>query len=593
MGPCLSSMSGSGMILDECDGGEEDYHNRFIEDRVLGEGEFGVVTLVHDLSIKREKKLTMSQNGTTNGIGGSTHTEEKKTLMVDQDKGECDYDDSSMACKTLRKGVVFKHNTVYSPLKPEVLRREVNILRKLEGKSFCLAVHAVYETSRVIYLITELCAGGDMFQYVSRRETDLRTDEVSRISYQLLSAVDHCAKNNVINRDIKPENVMFSSPSPDSPLRLIDFGSGTDKVVDGLHTTFAGTAFYISPEMFQNTYTQKTDVWSVGVCLYVLVAGYPSAKLQTAFNMIHKITPGERKLQDLPNMPDNLPDSYFKMLSALLEYKHKKRKTAEQILASSDFVRFHKIASAVEKSNIIGSVGRHALFLDYQKFERSLTTLLATMLSKSELLIFVKTVQSEIEQQQLDNEELSQGVDGESEQLGDDVAKEYDELKEEGKEEDAAEDEEDKGKNLDVLNVKRVVEILKESGNDQVISMMEKLPGSDLYDSFAYDIRVLKYFVRDGSSRKGRSKTSKRRASGSRSGPFFGKIRQGIDSSLHSFSGRLRGALDFSGHSSNSGRMRPSSMDGSNHSFNTKKTSRRSMRDFASQRTPSSRRPSS
>ena len=85
-----------------------------------------------------------------------------------------------------------------------------------------------------------------------------------------------------------------------------------------------------------------------------------------------------------------------------IEYKHKKRKTAEQILASSDFVRFHKIASAVEKSNIIGSVGRHALFLDYQKFERSLTTLLATMLSKSELLIFVKTVQSEIEQQQRD-----------------------------------------------------------------------------------------------------------------------------------------------------------------------------------------------
>lgn len=570
------------MILDSTDGGEEDYHNRFIEDRVLGEGEFGVVTLVHDLSIKREKKLSASQNG--NGItasnGDNAQTDERKTLMIDNDKGECDYDDSSMACKTLRKGMVFKHNTVYAPLKPEVLRREVDILRKLDGKSFCLAVYAVYETQRVIYLITELCAGGDMFQYVSRRETDLRTDEVSRIAYQLLSAVDHCAKNNVINRDIKPENIMFSSPSPDSPLRLIDFGSGTDRVVDGLHTTFAGTAFYISPEMFQNTYTQKTDVWSVGVCLYVLVAGYPSAKLQTAFNLIHNITPGERKLKNLPNMPDNLPDSYFKMLKELLEYKHKKRKSAGQILESSDFVRFHTFASSVEKSNIIGSVGRHSLFLDYQKFERSLTTLLATMLSKSELLVFVKTVQSEIEQQQLDKKDNEEKEEEIPDQIGGEDTKE-------GTQEEAAED---KGKSLDVVTVKRVVEILKESKNEQVVSMMEKLPGSELYDSFAFDITVLKYFVRDGSDRKRSKKTAKRRASGSR---VFGKIRQGIDSSLHSFSGRIRAGLDFSGHSSNSGRMRPSSMDGSNHSYNTKKTTKTN-RDFASERLvrPSKHRPS-
>lgn len=574
MGACLSSMGGSGMILDSTDGGEGDYHNRFIEDRVLGEGEFGIVTLVHDMTTRQSKKFSMSQNGTSSNNNNSNdpntnidRSRSKRKIVLGNDKSGCDYDDSSMACKMLRKGMVFKHNTVYAPLKPEVLRCEVSILRKLDGKNFCLAVHAVYETSRVIYLITELCAGGDLFQYVSRREEDLRTDEVSRISYQLLSAVDHCAKSNVINRDIKPENIMFASPSPDSQLRLIDFGSGTDRVVEGLHTTFAGTAFYISPEMFQNTYTQKTDIWSVGVCLYVLVAGYPSAKLQTAFNMMHNITPGERKLKNLPNMPENLPDSYHKMLKELLEYKHKKRKTASQILESSDFVRFHKFASSVQKSNIIGSVGRHSMFLDYQKFERSLTTLLATMLSKNELILFVSTVQAEIKQQQLEKKEQSPI----SSLIKTDaiVANEKTEMKEEEP------IEEDKNTSLDVVNVRKVVEILRESGNNQIISMIEKLPGSELYDSFAYDIMVLKYFVRDGGGRKQQSKSAKRRASGSR----FGKIRQGIDSSLHSVSGRIRASLDFSGHSSNSGRMRPSSMDGSNHSLNTKKTAR-SNKDF-------------
>lgn len=79
---------------------------------------------------------------------------------------------------------------------------------------------------------------------------------------------------------------MFCSNKRDSELRLIDFGSGTldenhsnanlqEASVDQ-HHTFAGSAFYISPEMFQRAYTSKTDVWSTGVTLYVLVAGYVS-----------------------------------------------------------------------------------------------------------------------------------------------------------------------------------------------------------------------------------------------------------------------------------------------------------------------------
>ena len=86
------------------------------------------------------------------------------------------------------------------------------------------------------------------------------------------------------------ENIMFCTTKKDSELRLIDFGSGTldgsegssESPQDGTddverHHTFAGSAFYISPEMFQRTYTSKTDVWSAAATLYVLVAGYVSS----------------------------------------------------------------------------------------------------------------------------------------------------------------------------------------------------------------------------------------------------------------------------------------------------------------------------
>ena len=88
------------------------------------------------------------------------------------------------------------------------------------------------------------------------------------------------------------------------------------------------------------------------------------------------------------------------------------------------------------------------------------------------------------------------------------------------------------------------------------VSMAEKLPGSDLYDNFAFDTTDINSFVRDGSSKKSKSK---RRSSGPKSGPFK-SLRHSIDLSLHSFSGRVRSGLDFSGHSG----MRSPSIDGSN-----------------------------
>jgi serine/threonine protein kinase len=182
---------------------------------------------------------------------------------------------------------------------------------------------------------------------------------------------------------------MFESKAAGSNVRLIDFGCSTNKVVEGLHTTFAGTPFYNSPEMFQKTYRNKTDVWSVSVLLYVL----------QAFN---KLTDRKRKTTKiLPNMRQDMPDSYYEFLDKLLTYHHKQRKTSGEVL-KLDFVVFHKdlqeeeqdgFAEALAKPSlqksrmmstpsiaVLGSVQRHSAFLDFKKFERSLTTCLTRIL---------------------------------------------------------------------------------------------------------------------------------------------------------------------------------------------------------------------
>ena len=210
-------------ILDDPDGDKAAYDERFEEIRVLGEGSFGVVSLVSDKKSDGLRK--------------------------------------QYACKNLQKGEVWKGDTLYPPIAPEILRTEVEILRALRGQHHCLKLIRVYETDKELLLVSECCSGGEMVEYVSMLAEDLRTEDISRISYQLLDSVNHCQRHNVIHRDLKPENIMFLTNEPGAELRLIDFGLSTNRFADGLHTTYSGTPFYNSPEMFKNKYTNKTDVW--------------------------------------------------------------------------------------------------------------------------------------------------------------------------------------------------------------------------------------------------------------------------------------------------------------------------------------------
>jgi calcium/calmodulin-dependent protein kinase I len=162
---CFSSKPN---ILPSIDGDGQAFLDKYAIDKILGQGEFGVVKLVHEKN--------------PDGSDGPT-----------------------FAAKILRKGRVFKDNTLYSAIKPTVLRLECKILRTLGGKHHNLELVGVYESPSVIYIVTSLCTGGDMFHYVSDVYGDsaLRTEDVSRISFQLFDAVSHCAKHGIIHRDIK------------------------------------------------------------------------------------------------------------------------------------------------------------------------------------------------------------------------------------------------------------------------------------------------------------------------------------------------------------------------------------------------------
>lgn len=81
-----------------------------------------------------------------------------------------------------------------------------------------------------------------------------------------------------MHRDLKPENLLLDSKN-DNTIKLIDFGTsakfiGPDGKRVPLTQTF-GTAYYIAPEVISSNYTEKCDIWSIGVILYILLSGRP------------------------------------------------------------------------------------------------------------------------------------------------------------------------------------------------------------------------------------------------------------------------------------------------------------------------------
>jgi calcium-dependent protein kinase len=87
----------------------------------------------------------------------------------------------------------------------------------------------------------------------------------------ILEAINHCHANNVVHRDIKPENIMINDE--DEP-KLIDFGLSKNNSDMKKMATVAGTPFYMAPEVLNQNYTSKADIWSLGVLLYTMVSGY-------------------------------------------------------------------------------------------------------------------------------------------------------------------------------------------------------------------------------------------------------------------------------------------------------------------------------
>ncbi|KAI1310233.1 NUAK SNF1-like kinase 2 [Mortierella claussenii] len=148
--------------------------------------------------------------------------------------------------------------------------REARLMATLRHPNI-VDVKAVMEDDYRILIVMENLTGGELFDYISNKGS-LDEKEARRIFRQIVLAIHYCHESNVVHRDLKPENILLDSKKN---IRVADFGFGNNWHKDRHLTTYCGSPFYAAPEMVSGTpyIGPETDVWSLGVILYVLICG--------------------------------------------------------------------------------------------------------------------------------------------------------------------------------------------------------------------------------------------------------------------------------------------------------------------------------
>ncbi len=279
----------------------------------------------------RSRKATRKPKWDTNPkLGILPLAEQKKYHIEDRQAGKGKYGIVKVA-KEKDTGLALALKTLKKKDEKTLERfeEEIHILHKLKHPNIIS-----YVDSGPDYLVTELCLGGELFYYI-KTYAPLRTPVAQDIIKQLLGAVAHCHEKGIIHRDIKPENILLKDKNDISTIKLIDFG--LSKCNPHPHqpfktTTKVGTAYYIAPEVInrKKAYGSECDLWSIGVCLYILLSGAPPFHGDNDLDIIKSITKGYYDFRD-PTFNFVSKDGKA-LIRGLLEKDTEKRLTAQTAL---------------------------------------------------------------------------------------------------------------------------------------------------------------------------------------------------------------------------------------------------------------------
>lgn len=222
------------------------------------------------------------------------------------------------------------------------IKREISVMRIARHPNI-VQLYEVMATKTRIYFIMEYCKGGELFNKVAKGR--LKEDVARKYFVQLINAVDFCHSRGVYHRDIKPENLLLDE---NENLKVSDFGLSAlaeSRHQDGLLHTTCGTPAYVAPEVINRKGYDgaAADIWSCGVVLFVLLAGYLPFHDSNLMEMYRKIGRAEYRC------PNSFPPEARKLLLKILDPNPSARLPVSKIKECSWFRKGLHIMSKKKK----------------------------------------------------------------------------------------------------------------------------------------------------------------------------------------------------------------------------------------------------
>lgn len=246
----------------------------------------------------------------------------------------------NVAIKILDRDQVFRHKMV------EHLKREISTMKLIKHPNV-VKIFEVMASKSKIYIVLEFVGGGELFDQIAKHGR-LKEDDAGRYFQQLINAVDYCHSRGVYHRDLKPENLLLDSYGV---LKVSDFGlSAYSQQVreDGLLHTACGTPNYVAPEVLNDKGYDGTasDIWSCGVILFVLMAGYLPFDEPNLMALYKKICKADF------TCPSYFSPGAKKLIKRVLDPNPLTRITIPEILEDEWFKKWYKPAYSEEEQNV-------------------------------------------------------------------------------------------------------------------------------------------------------------------------------------------------------------------------------------------------